>query len=221
MIIGHASASNLARQRILQRLRNAPIESIAKPELSTESESADPEDLLVQFRRGSEAFHTEVIDTRAGHWATSLAEVCATKQIRNLLLPPNDLLDLASWPNGPQLSRFTQAIESFKTELFNTVDAGLTIADGAIADTGTLFQAQPQRMPRTLSLVPPIHICLLDPRRITATLQSAIATERWGAAMPSNLIFITGPSKTADIQQTLAYGAHGPRELIVLLTEAL
>ena len=44
---------------------------------------------------------------------------------------------------------------------------------------------------------------------------------RWCEAMPSNLIFISGPSKTADIQQTMAYGAHGPRELVVLLTEDL
>ena len=76
-------------------------------------------------------------------------------------------------------------------------------------------------MPRTLSLVPPIHICLLDARRLYPSLQAALAAARWHEAMPSNLIFISGPSKTADIQQTMAYGAHGPRELVVLLTEDL
>jgi L-lactate dehydrogenase complex protein LldG len=44
-----------------------------------------------------------------------------------------------------------------------------------------------------------------------------MTSERWAEAMPTNALVISGPSKTADIQQTLAYGAHGPRELIVLL----
>jgi L-lactate dehydrogenase complex protein LldG len=48
-----------------------------------------------------------------------------------------------------------------------------------------------------------------------------LLSEEYNKQMPSNLIFISGPSKTADIQQTLAYGAHGPRELIVILTEGL
>ena len=49
------------------------------------------------------------------------------------------------------------------------------------------------------------------------TLYDAITTQNWSAGLPTNALLITGPSKTADIQQTLAYGAHGPKELIVLL----
>ncbi|HEX9179368.1 MAG TPA: LUD domain-containing protein, partial [Burkholderiales bacterium] len=71
--------------------------------------------------------------------------------------------------------------------------------------------------PRTLSLVPPVHFVLLDEASIHADLHSAMAADRWPARMPTNALLISGPSKTADIQQTLAYGAHGPRELIVLL----
>jgi L-lactate dehydrogenase complex protein LldG len=133
------------------------------------------------------------------------------------MLPPD--LNLPGWSGGPFLQHFNRPIEDFKAELFDAVDAGLTIADGAIAETGTLFQINPHKMPRTLSLVPPVHFCVLDVNRILPTLASAVATEGWQAAMPSNLLFITGPSKTADIQQTLAYGAHGPKELVVLLTE--
>jgi len=45
-----------------------------------------------------------------------------------------------------------------------------------------------------------------------------MVAEDWKNSLPTNALLISGPSKTADIQQTLAYGAHGPRELIVLLT---
>jgi L-lactate dehydrogenase complex protein LldG len=68
-----------------------------------------------------------------------------------------------------------------------------------------------------MSLVPPVHFVLLDATTIHANLHAALTAERWAAGMPTNALVISGPSKTADIQQTLAYGAHGPRELIVLV----
>ena len=210
-----------ARERILARLRAAPGQIIAAPPAPTAPAMTDPATMLDQFRRGIEAFHAEVIDARARGWHAVLAEVCAAKKISTLMLPPADLGDVRAWPAGPRLARFERPIEALKAELFDATDGGLTIADGAIADTGTLIHADPHRMPRTLSLVPPIHICLLDVRRLYPSLQAALAAAGWAEAMPSNLIFITGPSKTADIQQTMAYGAHGPRELIVLLTEDL
>jgi L-lactate dehydrogenase complex protein LldG len=211
-----------ARDRILGRLRAvhsavppaptfAPIKPAIAPGLSIE-------DAITQFRAGSELFHAEVIDTRGSDWRQALAECCTAKNVRRLMLPP--ALELPPWPNAPLLTHFNQPMEIIKRELFDETDAGLTLADGAIADTGTLFQIDPQTMPRTLSLVPPIHFCVLNVHRILPTLTAAIASEGWQASMPSNLIFITGPSKTADIQQTLAYGAHGPKELVVLLTES-
>ena len=213
-----------ARDRILERLRAAPSVPVAAPALPAIHllpEATTTELQLEQFRQGVEAFHGEVIDARVTGWRAALAAICAAKNIRTLLLPPAEPAELDPWPGGPQLARFDQAIEAFKQRLFDATDAGLTIAGGAIADTGTLIHADPGRMPRTLSLVPPIHICLLDVRRLHASLRTAMRSSQWAQAMPSNLIFITGPSKTADIQQTLAYGAHGPRELIVLLTEDL
>ena len=68
-----------------------------------------------------------------------------------------------------------------------------------------------------MSLVPALHFVLLDVATIHADLHSAMRAERWSAGLPTNALLISGPSKTADIQQTTAYGAHGPRELVVLL----
>jgi L-lactate dehydrogenase complex protein LldG len=65
-----------------------------------------------------------------------------------------------------------------------------------------------------------VHVVLLDVDAIHADFHAAISAEGWSSGLPSNALLISGPSKTADIQQTLAYGAHGPRELVVLLREA-
>ena len=70
-----------------------------------------------------------------------------------------------------------------------------------------------------MSLVPPLHIALVYAHSLHADLHAAMRGEQWQAGMPTNLVLISGPSKTSDIQQTLAYGAHGPRELWVVIVE--
>ena len=68
-----------------------------------------------------------------------------------------------------------------------------------------------------MSLVPPVHIVLLNASTIHNTFYEAMTAEGWADGLPTNALLISGPSKTADIQVTLAYGAHGPKELVVLL----
>lgn len=68
-----------------------------------------------------------------------------------------------------------------------------------------------------MSLVPPLHVALVHAHTLHADLHTAVHAERWHAGMPTNLVLVSGPSKTSDIQQTLAYGAHGPRQLWVVI----
>ena len=75
--------------------------------------------------------------------------------------------------------------------------------------------------PRTLSLVPPVHVAVLRASTLYAGLPAAMRALSPQADMPTNLLLITGPSKTADIQQTLAYGAHGPKALVIVLVHDL
>ncbi|MBR9859000.1 MAG: lactate utilization protein C [Gammaproteobacteria bacterium] len=114
---------------------------------------------------------------------------------------------------------FDQPLEQWKDELFNRVDAGITGCHGAIAATGTLVLWPGPAEPRTLSLVPPCHIAILKASTLHANLPAMMADQGWAGGMPTNLLLVSGPSKTADIQQTLAYGAHGPKQLLVLILE--
>ena len=120
----------------------------------------------------------------------------------------------------PGTEAYTQAIESWKAELFHHIPASLTGARGAIAETGTLILWPDEHEPRLMSLVPSLHIVLLDASRIHNTFYEAMTTEGWQDGLPTNALLISGPSKTADIQQTLAYGAHGPKELVVIVINA-
>jgi L-lactate dehydrogenase complex protein LldG len=102
--------------------------------------------------------------------------------------------------------------------LFDTVDAGFTVARSGIAATGTLILEPDRGTPRTVSLAPPLHVALVYADTLHATLHDAARDERWRDGMPTNLVLVSGPSKTSDIQQTLAFGAHGPRWMWVIVT---
>lgn len=134
---------------------------------------------------------------QGGRWQVDVAAACAG---RSVLTPSGEF---ASW----------------KDDLFDVCQAGITHCAGAIADTGTLVLLPDGGEPRTLSLVPPCHIALLAASTIADNLAGLVAAGRWQQAMPTNLLLVSGPSKTADIQQTLAYGAHGPSRLLVVLVE--
>jgi L-lactate dehydrogenase complex protein LldG len=93
----------------------------------------------------------------------------------------------------------------------------LTGTLGAVAETGALILKSSAEEPRLLSLVPPIHFAVLDAAAIYPDLATAMQALNWSTAMPTNMLLISGPSKTADIEFTLAYGVHGPKELVVLI----
>ncbi len=73
--------------------------------------------------------------------------------------------------------------------------------------------------PRLMSLVPPVHFAILKASEIHDNFYEIQQKFQWAAGMPTNALLVSGPSKTADIEQVLAYGAHGPKDLIVLILE--
>lgn len=107
-------------------------------------------------------------------------------------------------------------------ELFN-YDVGVSTAQAAIAETGTLVLESESEKHRLVSLVPPVHIAIIEATSICLTLGEALAAVRGGesAEVSPTITFITGPSRTADIELTLAIGVHGPQELYVIVNEGL
>jgi len=101
-------------------------------------------------------------------------------------------------------------------DLFN-FDVGITRAQAAIAETGTLVLDSSVEQNRLVSLVPPVHIAILDASRIYATLGETLAALQAGGEVSPAITFITGPSRTADIELTLTIGVHGPQELYVII----
>jgi L-lactate dehydrogenase complex protein LldG len=95
-------------------------------------------------------------------------------------------------------------------------DVGITSCDCAIAETGTLMVLSRPGQERAASLLPPMHIAIVERRQIVPDLIDAFAMI--GAEqLPSNVTFITGPSKTGDIELQLTTGVHGPGKWRVIV----
>lgn len=99
-----------------------------------------------------------------------------------------------------------------------TADAGITSADYGVAETGTLALVTRPGQGRAVSLLPPVHVAVLDADDVVAELGALFErVTADGAELPSALTFITGPSRTGDIELVLTVGVHGPKELHVVL----
>jgi L-lactate dehydrogenase complex protein LldG len=97
---------------------------------------------------------------------------------------------------------------------------GLTGASGAIAESGTVVLVSGPGRPRLASLLPPIHVTLLQVSRIHPSLPDFFTAEPTIAEGGSNLVLVTGPSRTADIEMTLTRGVHGPGHVHAVLVHS-
>ncbi len=94
---------------------------------------------------------------------------------------------------------------------------GITGADYALADTGTLVLLASPQEARLISLLPPLHIAIVEHERLLTGLDELLSILPYPAEQTSSMVLITGPSRTADIEQILVRGVHGPGEIHVVL----
>jgi L-lactate dehydrogenase complex protein LldG len=97
--------------------------------------------------------------------------------------------------------------------------AGISSADYAIADTGTLVMLSSSQEARMISLLPPIHIAVVPRSRFVTNLNELLSMLNQPAEQTSAMVLITGPSRTADIEQILIQGVHGPGEIHVVVVD--
>jgi L-lactate dehydrogenase complex protein LldG len=103
------------------------------------------------------------------------------------------------------------------TQVCAAIDIGITSADYALADTGTLVMLASPREARLVSLLPPMHLAVVPQDRILTGLDELFSLLPRPADQTSSMVLITGPSRTADIEQILVRGVHGPGHLCVVV----
>lgn len=214
-----------ARDRILARLRAAePGEPVMPPDVAAHyarRARLSPGERLDQLCARLVAARADVRRAHPDDWAQVAAEALDHRRVRRLAVGrcARTAQLVEALPAHIEAVCFEGPVENWKHTLFSTVDAGFTPASAGIAATGALLIDHGGALPRTLSLVPPVSLVCVDARQLYDDLHHASGAQRWRDDMPANRVLVSSPSRTADIQQTLAYGAHGPRELVVVVID--
>lgn len=207
------------RESILSRLRLQQPQEIINPAIYYPVYGWTKAEKVERFTNAMAKVRGEVIDLQSQSWMDWLNSELPKRGLKNLLVGTGAIGDqvLEQSTDEIVISRYDQPIENWKPELFSNIDVSLTGTLAGIAETGSLVLWPDADEPRLMSLVPPVHIAILDSDKLFENFADIVIKQNWNAKMPSNALLISGPSKTADIEQTLAYGIHGPQQLIVLM----
>ena len=114
---------------------------------------------------------------------------------------------------------FLRSTDRYSREGIAATEVGITSADYALADTGSLVFFSESKESRLLSLLPPCHIAVIESAKIVASLDDVFRLRPLPAEGSSAMVVITGPSRTADIEMRLVRGVHGPGEIHVIIID--
>ncbi len=205
--------NNAAREAILGSIRSHLAASLP----------SDREDHPVQLENHvilSKANFKESLESVNGHCIITTDVTDALNQILTDLKPRriaiSDDANVERWLRFTDLEIDELGIAPNAQDIFR-FDVGISTAQAAIAETGTLVLDSACERHRLVSLVPPVHIAILNASSICETLSDALALLQETKEISPAVTFITGPSRTADIELTLAIGVHGPQELYVIV----
>ena len=212
---------NETRNRILERLRANRPRGVSMPPVYAKPLGWNRERRIEEFTARMQAVRGEVHRVGRDRWVDWINTELPSRGMRRALVGRGPIA--AQFADGAsadfELSRYDRAIDEWKDRLFHEIDFAITGTLAGLAETGSLVLWPDAAEPRLMSLAPPLHVALLEADRLFENFADLIEKEDWAGRMPTNALLISGPSKTADIEQTLAFGIHGPKALITLLLE--
>ena len=201
--LGRREASQTQRDQLRQR--------IARHQRHIEPQFDEPP--AQRFRQKLEAAEASFasVDSLDGAAAEVATYLDRHKLEKRLVVSGDELLRQVDWPDAFDLQRRVAQADD---------RVSLTGAVCGIAETGTLMLTSGENSPTSLNFLPDYHIVLLTMEQILPRMEDAWdRLRKIHEQMPRTVNFISGPSKTADVEQTVEYGAHGPRCLHVVLVE--
>ena len=155
-------------------------------------------------------------ETELAHSLTEILRNLRQTKLSSLRVAVSDSTEVRRLTELIDLDLDELAVAPSAADVFS-FDIGISGAQAGIAETGTLLLDSSSERHRLVSLVPPVHIAILDASHIVTTLGDALSLMRQDEQVSPIVTLVTGPSRTADIELTLAIGVHGPQELYVVI----
>jgi len=196
-----------AREEILASIRARKL--AAEPEPETYHAPKTEGDLLASFTERAAWTQTEVrVLDKLSDVPAAVAELLRAKNLPATVNLPSDA-ELSALPWGTTLT--------VKREAPGPDDAAVSTAPFALAETGTLVYPARADSPAAWHFRPGMEIAILRAQNIVPQMEDALERIKSTGPIPHTINFVTGPSRTGDIEQTLELGAHGPKVLAVLV----
>jgi iron-sulfur cluster protein len=172
----------------------------------------------------------DVIETDLGEWIIQISEDRPSHLTAPVLhRTKEEIADIISnylnRPVPPEPEKITEVVRTEMREYFIKADIGISGANLGIAESGTLVIVSNEGNVRLATSLPPVHIALISCEKIVETIEEAstlikvLTRSSTGQKITSYVSFITGPSRTADIEKKLIFGAHGPKELHIIILD--
>ena len=211
---------NQSKANILNRLR-ASQQMIVNTESETEKKdainNASGKEVLTRLLENNRAI---LIETDYKELAQNINSQIKQLQPRQYLVSQHPRLNQLLGDELTESNQYKLADtwSEAKQQLFEDIELSICFADAALCEQGALLLKADKNQPRNLSLIPETSFIVVEASNIFHDLQQCVQSAHCETRnLQSNMVLISGPSKTADIQQTLAYGAHGPKHLVVFI----
>lgn len=218
-----------AREDILARIREALRLPAAKPHLKAQPAADKPGKAWLPEAGETPEQQLKVL---SDNLAKLRAQLVRVPDLAAAGLALRDLAGAKGWKRlayhaAPETSATVAGLpcetwpvdSAFDKRRLESCDAGLTTCEAIVAQTGSILVSSATNGGRSLSILPHVHVVIAQTGQIVGDLSEAFALTRarHGDRLPSMLSFITGPSRTGDIERILVLGAHGPKELVLIL----
>jgi len=206
------------REKIFKSIRNALIEKTPVPFPNVDFESS----VFLPLRESLDVTFAQEFTKVAGKFIYCEDEADMAEKLK-FLIEQNKLEEVFCVEDRLRLLLEEHGIVLNKaiTDLQN-VKVGITLCEFLISRLGSIMVSSHQLSGRRLNVFPEIHVVVAYTTQLVPDLKDALAQLKikYQNTVPSMITIITGPSRTADIEKTLVIGAHGPKEIYVLLVES-
>jgi L-lactate dehydrogenase complex protein LldG len=205
------------REKIYKSIRNALIEKTDNPFPDIDFESS----VFVELKESEDLSFAQEF-TRIGGKFAYCEDADDMAEKLKFIIHENKNKNIFCFDQNlrPLLEEHEIAFNDEPKELLNA-SIGITYCECLVARLGSVVVSSRQLSGRRLNVFPEVHVVVAKTNQLVKDLKSAfdLLKNKYTSGLPSAITVISGPSRTADIEKTLVMGAHGPKELYVLLVE--
>lgn len=206
----------MSKEAVLKNVKEALNKNPLRSDTGVYTDIIKPveKDIISEYKRGQEANKAILIESSKEELENTIKSILEKENIKQVLLPAS----LKTLNINQEKIIYDKPVDELKDTLFQ-VECGIFEANYGVSNLGIFSVASSSDQPRLLSLITKYNIVLLKKENIKENLSTTLKAykEANSNKLPTNILFIAGPSRTADIEFKVVLGVHGPQIVYIIL----